>query len=237
MKNPCEECLTNQQIMSIGLALIRASAGGSVQLLILCAGGALLARKGVLDKSACSSWSRGMLYLHLVANLLSQCIVLSSKFDLTILFYFGFKLAIFNLFLPSLLFSSILQTVYNAKEELQHSSWDSFQVLIPGIWALVTLLASSLVADAVVSSFTRHIEDPVKRILFISLLLGNANNLPILLINKYGDTQFHTSCSSQPQVLTETLTPFLQLSIFAVFAKTMGHCGIKATARSEERGM
>jgi len=46
--------------MSTNVALAQVSAGGSLELMALCAGGAVLARKGILDKSACSSWSKGI---------------------------------------------------------------------------------------------------------------------------------------------------------------------------------
>lgn len=136
--------------MHVEIALIRASAGGSLQLLSLCVGGAFLARAKILQRQTCSSWSK----------------------------------AIFSLFLPSLLFSSILQTVHDAKLDVERSSPESFQLLIPAFWAVITLLTSSIVAEVVLSRLLREYEQSVRRVLFIALLLGNANNLPILLLDK-----------------------------------------------------
>lgn len=91
--------------------------------------------------------------------------------------------AIFNLFLPSLLFGSILHTIHFARTEV--NEWGSEQLLVPPIWALITLTASATVARIVIFLFVHDVEEAVRRVLFISLLLGNANNLPILLIERY----------------------------------------------------
>lgn len=45
--------------MHIDTALARSSLDGSLQLLTLCAGGALLAQRRVLNQQTCASWSRG----------------------------------------------------------------------------------------------------------------------------------------------------------------------------------
>lgn len=46
--------------MDGSVALVKTSLAGSIELFALCAGGAILARKNILDKAACSSWSKGM---------------------------------------------------------------------------------------------------------------------------------------------------------------------------------
>lgn len=53
------------------------------------------------------------------------------------------------------------------------------------MWALVVLLVSSLIALLSTRVFLRDHDKAVRRVLFAALLLGNANNLPLLLIRRY----------------------------------------------------
>lgn len=88
--------------------------------------------------------------------------------------------AIFNVFLPSLLFVSILETLS------QIDSTD-FTVYLPALWAVVTFFVSGVVTFIVVTLGGNGVEEGVRRVLFVALLLGNANNLPILLLRSLCD--------------------------------------------------
>lgn len=96
------------------------------------------------------------------------------------------KTAIFKLFLPLLLFLSIMETVHNARRDMHADmSADPLQLILPPVWAFVVLAVSAIVGKLAIRMFVHDRDEAVRRILFVALLLGNANNLPLLLIRRY----------------------------------------------------
>lgn len=91
---------------------------------------------------------------------------------------------VYHAFLPSLLFTSTLtlgQTIPTGT-----AGATNFLAFLPPAWALLTLLISAITALPA-TILTRP---PLRRTIFVALLLGNANNLPLLLL--------HTLCDELP---------------------------------------
>lgn len=104
---------------------------------------------------------------------------LASRNILSFTTWSSWSRAIYNVFLPCLLFVSIMETFTEV------DSSDP-RVYFRALWALVVLSISASVAYTVTSIWS-NLEEGVKRVVFIALLLGNANNLPILLIKRLCD--------------------------------------------------
>lgn len=83
-----------------------------------------------------------------------------------------------------------METIHNARNGLQigHSDAIPIRLILPTVWALVVLTISAVIAKLAIHFFVRVQDKAVRRILFVALLLGNANNLPLLLIRRYAPT-------------------------------------------------
>lgn len=82
-------------------------------------------------------------------------------------------------FLPALLFGSILETVTSARA----GSAPAHELVYIVAWATTLLAVGGIVGMLVVAIVARKKEVAVKRAVFACVTLGNANTLPLLLMN------------------------------------------------------
>lgn len=99
--------------------------------------------------------------------------------------------ALYKLFIPSLIFGSVLDTVHNAIQQANEADGDpaALQDLwFPIVLAFAVFLVSGLIAFPLTYLVARRKEEAVRRAIFICLTLGNANTMPLLVMQSLCNT-------------------------------------------------
>lgn len=118
------------------------------------------------------------------------------------------------LFIPSLVFGSVLDTVHSAIKTASSSAGDpkALQDLwVPISLALGIFAVTALVAFPLTRFVGRNKQEPVRRAIFACLILGNANTMPLLVM----------------QSLCTTFPPFESDS--KCYTKAMGYASLYMT--------
>lgn len=136
--------------MATSSRILQSSLSGSVELLTLCAAGALLVHTQVFDAEVTTQLSRAMK----------------------------------NLFIPALVFGSILHTAHSAIETLI-TSRDSValqQIWVPVALAFLVFGMAAVFAYPITKLIASGKQEAVQRAVFACLVLGNANVMPLLVM-------------------------------------------------------
>ncbi len=155
-----------------------ASLNGTIVLLFISGAGAYLAHKKILVGKAVFAFSEGKVNLKITQNHVSD----------------KRRIVFVNVLLPSLLYISILEGVYEARLSSLKSGW--FSILFPPIWGLFTPLFGVLIGWVVVRICAGKKAEVVQRTAMMTIAFGNAGNLPLLLLTALCDT--YTPLKSDP---------------------------------------
>ncbi|CAN8076853.1 unnamed protein product [Agarophyton chilense] len=122
--------------------------------------------------------------------------------------------AVYLLFIPSLVFGSILETTHSALMSVQQTGGNASslqEIWVPVALALIVYLITAFIAFPITRLVARHKQEAVKRAIFACLILGNANTMPLLVM----------------QSLCETFPPMQTAP--QCYAKSMGYASLFLT--------
>lgn len=112
--------------------------------------------------------------------------------------------ALYRLFIPCLVFGSVLDTVYNAAQRANSSVGDSSamqELWVPVVLAITVFVVTAIVAFPLTRIIAANKEEAVRRAIFACLILGNANTMPLLvmqsLCSEFSLMQFDGKCFTQ----------------------------------------
>eukprot|EP00178_Gracilaria_changii_P024990 TRINITY_DN759_c0_g1_i3.p1 TRINITY_DN759_c0_g1~~TRINITY_DN759_c0_g1_i3.p1 ORF type:complete len:330 (+),score=41.32 TRINITY_DN759_c0_g1_i3:727-1716(+) len=122
--------------------------------------------------------------------------------------------AVYLLFIPSLVFGSILETTHSALKSLRLNQGDASalqEIWVPVALAFLIYIITAFIAFPITRLIAREKQEAVKRAIFACLILGNANTMPLLVM----------------QSLCQTFPPLQESQ--SCYAKSMGYASLFLT--------
>lgn len=116
----------------------------------------------------------------------------------------------YQLFIPCLVFGSVLETAHSSINSLYHPSLSSSiqELWVPISMAALRLALCAIISVPLVELIARKKEPAVKRVIFLCLLQGNSNTMPLLVM----------------QSLCQNFSPFHEQP--ACYARAMGYASL-----------
>lgn len=151
------------------LKVFQASLGGSIELLALCGAGAVLSRLGHWNRNVSSAMSNGM----------SPSVNAMSPFTPYWLVFSG----VYKIFLPALIIIAMLNTMNDNKGNGSSQEW-----WIPLFFSVVVSIITMGVGFLLSQILARNKTEFTKRCIFMCIVLGNSNSMPLLIMKSLCDS-------------------------------------------------
>ncbi len=154
-----------------GGAVARASLNGTVELLALSLAGSYLAHLNILRGAAILALSESTSARADTARACSRHLHANHP---------PCQAVMMEVLIPAILYISVLDAIHTALASRTSSSLAA--IIFPPLWGIIVPVIGCVVAVIVVRVFARGKAEPVQRVILLCIMMGNAGNMPLLIL-------------------------------------------------------